>query len=100
MARQNQMRTSCSVAGTAAGDWLLDAIGRRLDEIQDAIEVIGELRDKPAGTVRVSASDAAGMLWLTLWRRTGQRAGRSICADDRFVIAMPHVTCSTGRWGG
>lgn len=50
-------RTTRSVAPTAAGERLIGSIGPRFDEIQAEIASLGELRDKPAGTVRVTCID-------------------------------------------
>jgi DNA-binding transcriptional LysR family regulator len=48
-------RTTRSVAPTEAGDRLLRTIGPRLDEIEAEIAALSELRDKPAGTIRITA---------------------------------------------
>lgn len=50
-------RTTRSVAPTAAGEKLLEAIGHRFDEIESELENLTELRDKPAGTVRITCGD-------------------------------------------
>lgn len=50
-------RTTRSVAPTVAGERLLKAIGHRFDEIEAELDVLTELRDKPAGTVRITCSD-------------------------------------------
>ncbi|MBW7984957.1 LysR family transcriptional regulator [Enterobacillus tribolii] len=47
-------RTTRSVSPTTAGERLLQAIGSRLDEIEAELELLTELRDKPAGTVRIT----------------------------------------------
>lgn len=51
------MRTTRSVAPTAAGERLARAIGHRFDEIEAELDALTELRDKPAGTVRVTCGD-------------------------------------------
>ena len=51
------MRTTRSVAPTAAGERLARAIGHRLDEIEAELDALTELRDKPAGTVRITCGD-------------------------------------------
>jgi DNA-binding transcriptional LysR family regulator len=48
-------RTTRSVAPTQAGERLLNAVGPHFEDIQTAIDALGELRDKPAGTVRITA---------------------------------------------
>lgn len=50
-------RTTRSVSPTAAGEQLLQAIGHRFDEIEEELDVLTELRDKPAGTVRITCGD-------------------------------------------
>ena len=47
-------RTTRSVSPTAAGERLMKAIGHRFDEIEAELEALTELRDKPAGTVRIT----------------------------------------------
>lgn len=50
-------RTTRSVAPTAAGERLLQAIGHRFDEIETELDALSELRDKPSGTVRITCGD-------------------------------------------
>ncbi|MDQ8032596.1 MAG: LysR family transcriptional regulator [Bordetella sp.] len=50
-------RTTRSVAPTAAGERLMQAIGHRFDEIEAELDALTELRDKPAGTVRITCGD-------------------------------------------
>ena len=50
-------RTTRSVSPTVAGERLLHAIGHRFDEIEDELDALTELRDKPAGTVRITCGD-------------------------------------------
>ena len=47
-------RTTRSVSPTSAGERLLLAIGSRIDEIAAELDILTELRDKPAGTVRIT----------------------------------------------
>ena len=47
-------RTTRSVAPTPAGERLMKAIGHRFDEIEAELDALTELRDKPAGTVRIT----------------------------------------------
>lgn len=47
-------RTTRSVSPTSAGERLLLAIGNRIDEIEAELDILTELRDKPAGTVRIT----------------------------------------------
>ena len=50
-------RTTRSVSPTAAGDRLLQAIGHRFDEIGNELDALTALRNKPAGTVRITCGD-------------------------------------------
>lgn len=50
-------RTTRSVSATAAGERLLKAIGHRFDEIEAELDAITALRDKPAGSVRITSGD-------------------------------------------
>jgi DNA-binding transcriptional LysR family regulator len=50
-------RTTRSVSPTAAGERLLNAIGHRLDEIDAELDQLTEMRDKPAGTVRITCGE-------------------------------------------
>ena len=51
-------RTTRSVAPTPAGERLANAIGHRFDEIEAELDALTELRDKPAGTVRITCGDS------------------------------------------
>ena len=52
-------RTTRSVAPTQAGERLLQSIGPRFDEIDAEVSAVRELRDKPAGTIRITATEYA-----------------------------------------
>ncbi|HEV7559298.1 MAG TPA: LysR family transcriptional regulator [Kofleriaceae bacterium] len=52
-------RTTRSVAPTQAGERLLRTVGPRLDEVETELASLTELRDKPAGTIRITTSDHA-----------------------------------------
>ncbi|MCB8883196.1 LysR family transcriptional regulator [Acidisoma cellulosilytica] len=58
-------RTTRSVAPTDAGERLLRTIGPRIEDIQAELAALSELRDKPAGTVRITADENAAhaILW-------------------------------------
>src|SRR5688500_8548653 len=61
-------RTTRSVAPTEAGERLLRTVGPRFDEIEVELAALGELREKPAGTIRITAGEhaAEAILWPTL----------------------------------
>jgi DNA-binding transcriptional LysR family regulator len=52
-------RTTRSVATTEAGDRLLQTVAPRIEEIEAELDAVIELRDKPSGTVRITATDYA-----------------------------------------
>jgi DNA-binding transcriptional LysR family regulator len=58
-------RTTRSVAPTQAGDRLYQSVGPRFAEIEAEVASLSELRDKPAGTVRITAGEHAAntVLW-------------------------------------
>ena len=60
-------RTTRSVSTTEAGDRLLNAVAPRLEEIDQELVSLTEMRDKPAGTVRITAHDHA--IATVLWPR-------------------------------
>ena len=71
-------RTTRSVAPTEAGERLLQTIGPRFDEIEAELAALSELRDKPAGTIRIT---------------TGMDAARSIVwpATERLLRDYPDI---------
>ena len=63
-------RTTRRVAPTEAGERLLRTVAPRFDEINAELAALGELRDKPAGTVRITATEnaAEAVLWPAMAR--------------------------------
>jgi DNA-binding transcriptional LysR family regulator len=61
-------RTTRSVAPTAAGERLMHTLGPRFEEIEAELAAIGELREKPAGAIRITATEYAidAVLWPKL----------------------------------
>ena len=61
-------RTTRKVAPTEAGDRLLKTLGPALDGIAAELSSIGELREKPAGNIRITTSEHAAVtvLWPAL----------------------------------
>lgn len=61
-------RNTRSVSPTPAGARLLDTAGPRMDEIESELVALSELRDKPAGTIRINAGEhaAEAVLWPAL----------------------------------
>src|SRR5438132_14070142 len=52
-------RTTRSVSPTEAGERLLHTIGPRFEEIEAELAALSELREKPAGTIRITAMEYA-----------------------------------------
>ncbi len=52
-------RTTRIVSPTEAGERLLQTVGHRFEEIEAELESLSELREKPAGTIRISAGEHA-----------------------------------------
>jgi DNA-binding transcriptional LysR family regulator len=61
-------RTTRSVSPTEAGERLLQTVGPRFEEIAAELAALSELRQKPAGTIRITAIDHAAdtVLWPRL----------------------------------
>lgn len=61
-------RTTRSVSPTEAGERLLQTIGPHVDGIEAGIASLTDLRDKPAGTIRITADEhaARAILWPAL----------------------------------
>jgi DNA-binding transcriptional LysR family regulator len=61
-------RTTRAVSPTDAGERLLMGIGPHFDEIEAQVDALNELREKPAGTIRITAADYAisSVLWPKL----------------------------------
>ncbi|WP_416397386.1 LysR family transcriptional regulator [Allohahella sp. A8] len=57
-------RTTRNVSPTEAGERLMRSIAPLFDQIAVEVEALGELRDKPAGTIRITCSDDAIELYL------------------------------------
>jgi DNA-binding transcriptional LysR family regulator len=64
------MRTTRSVAPTEAGERLIETLRPALDEIDTRLAALSALREKPAGTVRITTSYHAAklILWPALAR--------------------------------
>jgi DNA-binding transcriptional LysR family regulator len=67
-------RTTRSVMPTDIGERLLDSLGPALDEIESRITMLTELRERPAGTIRITTSAHAAhtLLWPAIDRLTDQ----------------------------
>ncbi len=61
-------RTTRSVSPTAAGERLLQTVDPRFSEIEAELAALSELREKPAGNIRITAGEHAAntILWPAL----------------------------------
>jgi DNA-binding transcriptional LysR family regulator len=82
-------RTTRSVSPTEAGERLYRTVGPRFADIEAELTVLGRLRGKPAGTVRITASETAvrTLVWPRLqpWLSNHPDIKIEISSDNRFV---------------
>ncbi|MDB5886323.1 MAG: Transcriptional regulator, LysR family [Polaromonas sp.] len=82
-------RTTRSVSTTEAGERLFLAVGPRFADIEAELAVLGEMRGKPAGTVRITATDHAvrTLVWPRLlpWLAMYPDIKLEISSDNRFT---------------
>ncbi|RRZ89306.1 LysR family transcriptional regulator [Erwinia sp. 198] len=71
-------RTTRSVAPTEAGERLIKTIGPHLEEIENELAALRELRDRPSGNIRLNVGDHA--LTFALWP-----------VVEQFLQAWPEV---------
>lgn len=64
------VRTTRNVAPTEAGERLLSNLGPRFEEIEAELAALSAFRDKPAGTIRITAGEHAAetVLWPAVER--------------------------------
>ncbi|WP_426035141.1 LysR family transcriptional regulator [Brevundimonas sp. DC300-4] len=64
------LRTTRSVAPTEAGERLVETLRPAFDTINARIDALSELRDRPAGTIRITSGEHAAhtVLWPALQR--------------------------------
>lgn len=82
-------RTTRSVSTTEAGERLYLTAGPRFADIEAELEILRELRAKPAGTVRITASENAvhTLIWPRLlpWLPAFPDIRIEISSDNRFI---------------
>jgi len=73
-------RTTRSVAPTEAGERLIETLRPALNDIDDRLASLTELRERPAGTVRItsSAHAARAVLWPVIDRLTAGNPGINV----------------------
>lgn len=82
-------RTTRSVAPTEAGEQLYRTVEPRLAEIEAELAVLGEMRGKPVGTIRITATEHAvrSIVWPRLlpWLPNYPEIKIEISSDNRFA---------------
>jgi DNA-binding transcriptional LysR family regulator len=82
-------RTTRSVSPTEAGERLYETVAPRFSDIEAELAVLGEMRGKAAGTVRISATEHAmrSLLWPRLrpWLSSYPDIRVEISGDNRFI---------------
>jgi DNA-binding transcriptional LysR family regulator len=82
-------RSTRSVSPTEAGERLLRTVGSRLEEIKADLAALSELREKPAGTIRITATEHATntVLWPKLAKLLSEYPDIKveITTDSRFI---------------
>lgn len=82
-------RTTRSVSPTNAGERLYQTVGPRFADIEAELAVLGEMRGRPAGTVRITATEHAvkSLVWPRLkpWLSRYPDIRIEISSDNRFT---------------
>jgi DNA-binding transcriptional LysR family regulator len=82
-------RTTRSVSATEAGERLYQTVGPRFADIEEELAALGEMRGKPAGTVRITATKHAARthVWPRLqpWLPKYPDIKLEISSDNRFT---------------
>jgi DNA-binding transcriptional LysR family regulator len=82
-------RTTRSVAPTEAGERLMKAIDPHLERVEEALAALTRFRDRPAGAVRISASEhaASSVLYPAIARlaRDYPEVAIEVMVDNAFV---------------
>lgn len=82
-------RTTRSVAPTEAGEQLYRTVEPRLAEIEAELAVLGDMRGKPVGTIRITATEHAvrSIVWPRLlpWLPNYPEIKIEISSDNRFA---------------
>jgi DNA-binding transcriptional LysR family regulator len=82
-------RTTRSLAATEAGEKLYQTVGPRLADIEAELAVLREMRGKPAGSIRITATEHAArtLVWPRLadWLPGYPDINIEIISDNRFV---------------
>jgi DNA-binding transcriptional LysR family regulator len=89
-------RTTRSVAPTEAGERLLGTLKPAMDSIGTQLESLSQLRDRPAGTIRITASEHAAT--TTLWPRLKKLLPKYPDVHVELSIDSSFTDIVTGRF--
>jgi DNA-binding transcriptional LysR family regulator len=82
-------RTTRSVSPTEAGERLYQTVGPRFEDIEAELAVLAEMRGKPAGTIRITATEHSmrSLIWPRLrpWLPLYPDIKVEISGDNRFT---------------
>jgi DNA-binding transcriptional LysR family regulator len=84
-------RTTRSVSPTEAGERLLHSLRPRFEEIEADVAAVRELREKPAGTIRITATENATETILRP-RQFLSRSSRRSCENTRISRSRSQST--------
>lgn len=90
------IRTTRSVSPTDAGNRLLAVLAPRLNEIENELASLRASRDKPAGTVRITANDHA--IVTVLWPRLHPLLNRYPDIHIEFSVGYELTDIAAGRF--
>jgi DNA-binding transcriptional LysR family regulator len=97
-------RSTRSVSPTEAGERLLQKIAPRFEEIQAEVAALSELREKPAGTIRITAPEHAAnsILWPKLSKLLTEYPDIKVelTTDSRFIDIVAERYDAGVRLGG
>jgi DNA-binding transcriptional LysR family regulator len=89
-------RTTRSVSPTEAGERLLQTLGPRFEEIEDELQALSELREKPAGTIRITTGEHAAdtILWPKVAKFLSEYPDIKveITVDYGLTTSLPNAT--------
>ncbi|MFT8346713.1 LysR family transcriptional regulator [Gluconobacter oxydans] len=84
-------RTTRSVAPTEAGERLLATLGPMLHDLDAAVASLGDLRDRPSGTIRVTTVEHAAKTILLPGVKQLLRDNPDICVDVTIDYGLADV---------
>jgi DNA-binding transcriptional LysR family regulator len=97
-------RTTRSVSLTEAGERLMRTVEPRFEEIEAELSAVGELREKPAGTIRITAGEHA--IETILWPKLANFLPRypdirvELITDYGLTDIVAERYDAGVRWGG